>query len=198
MALVLNGSANTIGGLAVGGVPDGTIDADALAANAVTTAKINDLNVTAGKLASGVGGKLLQLQSSSIDNQTSATGWGIGNAVDTGLATTITPSSTSNKVLIHWTGVIRGNGSDYVSMACKIDGQADYLAITDGGDDDYVFYASATHSSPGAWSYLHSPNSTSALTYRIFIVGYASSGTAYHVGTNNYDVCTLNLWEVAA
>ena len=198
MALVLNGSANTIGGLAVGGVPDGSIDADALAANAVTSAKILDSNVTGAKLASGVGGKLLQLKSSSIDSQTSATGWGINNAVDTGLATTITPSSTSNKVLIHWTGVIRGNGSDYVSMACKIDGQADYLAITDGGDDDYVFYATGTHGSPGAWSYLHSPNSTSALTYRIFIVGYASSGTAYHVGTNNYDVCTLNLWEVAA
>ena len=198
MALVLNGSANTIGGLAVGGVPDGTIDADALAANAVTSAKILDSNVTGAKLASGVGGKLLQLKSSSIDNQTSATGWGISNAVDTGLATTITPSSASNKVLIHWTGVVRGNGSDFVSMACKIDGAADYLAITDGGDDDYVFYASANYASPGAWSYLHSPNSTSALTYRIFIVGYASSGTGYHVGTNNYDVCTLNLWEVSA
>ena len=198
MALVFNGSNNTIGGLAVGGVPDGSIDTDALAANAVTTAKILNSNVTSPKLASGVGGKILQLQSTSIDNQTSATGWGINNAVDTGLATTITPASTSNKVLIHWTGVVRGNGTDYVSMACKIDGQADYLPITDGGDDDYVFYASATHGSPGAWSYLHSPNSTSALTYRIFIVGYASSGTAYHVGTNNYDVCTLNLWEVSA
>ena len=39
MALVLNGSTNAIGGLAVGGVPDGSIDADALAANAVTMAK---------------------------------------------------------------------------------------------------------------------------------------------------------------
>ena len=67
MALTLNGSANTIGGLAVGGVPDGTIDADALAANAVTSAKILVANVTGAKLASGVGGKLLQLKSSSID-----------------------------------------------------------------------------------------------------------------------------------
>ena len=41
MALTLNGSANTIGGLAVGGVPDGTIDTDALAADAVTNAKAN-------------------------------------------------------------------------------------------------------------------------------------------------------------
>ena len=39
MALTLNGSNNTIAGLAVGGLPDGTIDTDALAASAVTAAK---------------------------------------------------------------------------------------------------------------------------------------------------------------
>jgi len=33
MALVLNGSNNTIGGLAVGGLPDGTVDRDTLATN---------------------------------------------------------------------------------------------------------------------------------------------------------------------
>ena len=39
MALVLNGSSNTIGGVAVGGLPDGIVDTDMLAANAVTAAK---------------------------------------------------------------------------------------------------------------------------------------------------------------
>ena len=39
MALVLNGSANTIGGLAVGGLPDGSVDTDTLADGAVTTDK---------------------------------------------------------------------------------------------------------------------------------------------------------------
>ena len=34
MALVLNGSNNTIAGLAVGGLPDGSVDADSLAPNA--------------------------------------------------------------------------------------------------------------------------------------------------------------------
>ena len=33
MALVLNGSANTIGGLAVGGLPDGVVDTDTLASS---------------------------------------------------------------------------------------------------------------------------------------------------------------------
>ena len=39
MALTLNGSTNTITGLAVGGLPDGVVDTDMLAANAVTPAK---------------------------------------------------------------------------------------------------------------------------------------------------------------
>tara|TARA_R100001443_G_scaffold449_2_gene1648 strand:+ start:6710 stop:7309 length:600 start_codon:yes stop_codon:yes gene_type:complete len=39
MALVLNGSSNTIGGVAVGGLPDGIVDTDMIAANAVTAAK---------------------------------------------------------------------------------------------------------------------------------------------------------------
>ena len=39
MALTLDGSNNTIAGLAVGGLPDGVVDTDTLAANAVTVAK---------------------------------------------------------------------------------------------------------------------------------------------------------------
>ena len=39
MALTLNGTANTISGLAVGGLPDGIVDTDMLAASAVTSAK---------------------------------------------------------------------------------------------------------------------------------------------------------------
>ena len=40
MALTLNGSSNTIAGLAVGGLPDGIVDTDMLAADAVTAPKI--------------------------------------------------------------------------------------------------------------------------------------------------------------
>ena len=40
MAITIDGSANTIAGLAVGGVPNGTIDADALAADCIDESKI--------------------------------------------------------------------------------------------------------------------------------------------------------------
>ncbi len=47
MPVSINGNTGVVTGLAVGGLPDGTVDADTLASNAVTS----------GKLASGVGGK---------------------------------------------------------------------------------------------------------------------------------------------
>ena len=46
MALGINGSSNTITGLAVGGLPDGVVDTDMLAANAVTAPKIGSKTFT--------------------------------------------------------------------------------------------------------------------------------------------------------
>jgi len=51
MAITIDGD-GTITGLSVGGLPDGVVDADMLAANAVTTAKISDSQITNAKLAS--------------------------------------------------------------------------------------------------------------------------------------------------
>jgi len=51
MAITIDGD-GTITGLSVGGLPDGVVDADMLAANAVTTAKISDSQITEAKLAS--------------------------------------------------------------------------------------------------------------------------------------------------
>ena len=48
MAIVINGSTNVIGGVAVGGLPDGIVDTDMLAANAVTSAKSSGLATTNG------------------------------------------------------------------------------------------------------------------------------------------------------
>ena len=53
MAISINGSSNIITGLAVGGLPDGIVDTDMLAANAVTTPKIGDDQVTAAKRSNG-------------------------------------------------------------------------------------------------------------------------------------------------
>ena len=61
MPVVIHGG-GTIEGIAVGGLPDGTVDADMLASNAVTSAKIVGSAVTSGSLASSVAlGKILQV-----------------------------------------------------------------------------------------------------------------------------------------
>lgn len=59
MALTLNGSNNTIGGVAVGGLPDGIVDTDMIAANAVTFAK-------------SAGRKILQVKSSAQSGTTTS------------------------------------------------------------------------------------------------------------------------------
>ena len=51
MPVTISGN-GIVTGLAVGGLPDGVVDADTLANNAVTTNKILNANVTTGKLAS--------------------------------------------------------------------------------------------------------------------------------------------------
>ena len=51
MALILDGSANTIANLAVGGLPDGIVDTDMIAANAVTASELADNAVDTAAIA---------------------------------------------------------------------------------------------------------------------------------------------------
>ena len=87
MPIGINGN-GTITGVTVGGLPDGIVDTDMLAANAVSSAK----------LASGVGGKVLDYKSvtkTDTFTTTSSSTW-----VDiTGLSVSITPAVNS-KILV--------------------------------------------------------------------------------------------------
>ena len=194
MALTLNGSANTIGGLAVGGVPDGTIDADALAANAVT----------GGKLASGVGGKILQIVSGTTTSGTSTTSTSF---VDTGLTATITPASSSNKILVFAAGQI-GHYRDYSGQGMGIRmvrtvSSSDTEVYTGNGDEIMSFdngqMVATRDRGPWATMISDSPSTTSACAYKVQVLVYtsASSGTAYF---NSHDAGTayIHLLEVAA
>ena len=78
MPVTINGD-GSISGLAVGGLPDGSVDADTLASNAVTTAKIANSSVTADK-ASGTAKGLVMVDqwrkdSQVTGNQAPITGW---------------------------------------------------------------------------------------------------------------------------
>lgn len=78
MAIVINGN-GTISGLSVGGLPDGSVDQDTLAA--------------------GVGGKILQIVSSGNYTTNDSTSSGGGNVADMGLTAAITPTTNTSKII---------------------------------------------------------------------------------------------------
>ena len=95
MPVTINGD-GSITGLAVGGLPDGSVDADTLASNAVTSAKLHNDAVTTSKLPSGTIVQVKYVESDTLMNNQSSS-----SLVDiTGLSVSITPQSSSNKLFI--------------------------------------------------------------------------------------------------
>ena len=110
MAIVINGS-GTVTGLAVGGLPDGTVDAGTLATNSVDSAELIDGAVDDSHMAAMAASKLsgtvatARMPAGSVvkDSHTiyaSRTASSSTTAAATGLAVSITPTSASNKMII--------------------------------------------------------------------------------------------------
>ena len=155
MAITINGSSNTITGLAVGGLPDGIVDTDMLAAGAVT----------APKRGAGATLQVVHTKKTASFTTTSQT------YVDL-MTATITPSSSSNKVLIRY-GINGGTNGDinhvYVSIfrdSTDI-GQAD-AASNRSRASNVINTALQQHQFFGN-EVLDTPSSTSAIVYRIKI-----------------------------
>jgi len=189
MAITLNGTANTISGLAVGGVPDGTIDTDALAAGAVTAAKRG-----AGAIL-----QVLQTTTSTLVSNTTT------SYVDTGLTGNITPTSTSNKILILVCQAYEnkrsstGNGGDIKLMRDS----TDLNLIVPGAGNSYGLYIFAAGVSNVSnydvynLSYLDSPSTTSQITYKTQCVSYSDSNNAAFKTQPDSAKSFLTLMEVA-
>ena len=88
MPISINGS-GTITGISTGGLPDGIVDTDMIAANAVTAPKKGS-------------GSILQVKSFTKTNTASfeISGTYFSNATQTGIQVSITPSNASNKILL--------------------------------------------------------------------------------------------------
>ena len=168
MAITIDGS-GTITGINAGGLPDGSVTAADIESSLDLTGK----TVT---LPSGTGGKILQVVST-----TKTDTWSTSSATYadvTGLTATITPSSTSSKILAF--------GQIGASAAGNTSGM--YFALAKGGTIISGATGAADGNRPRATSvyypgdfgsgitnifnvvpftYLDSPASTSALTYSI-------------------------------
>lgn len=155
----------------------------------------NATNITTGTLAKArlPAGSVLQVVSATDSTQlsTSSTSY-----VDTGLSASITPTSSTSKILIfiEQTGVGKNAGGSGFRVALNILRDSTQLIQFELGAGYTASSVVNVFGSSGA-NYLDSPASTSSITYKTQIKGF-DGGTVYA----NYDNCTstITLMEIAA
>ena len=161
----------------------------------VTTAKLGDGSVTSAKLDSGVAlGKVLQVVQSVHSTQVNQ---GSTSYSATGLSGSITPSSTSNKILV--------SVQQYFTfrVTTSSERQAGFKLLRDSTDLNEYFYAlvgqqgSADFRIPcvSTYSFLDTPSTTSAITYSTQFKLNGTSSDLY--AQNDGSPSTITLMEIA-
>ena len=160
MAITINGN-GTVTGISVGGLPDGIVDTDMLAAGAVTSVK------------RGAGAVLQVIHGSTTTGVSQTT---IDTKFDTNLSASITPSAASSKILIivSQSTMVRStaSGSYYGALhllrgsTVIINGLGDGNGNNIGGRNEQSPSAYNTTQNMTSLNYLDSPNTTSATTYK--------------------------------
>ena len=151
MALTLNGS-----GITSANIVDGTI----------VNADVNDVAASklTGALPAGMGGKVLQVvQTTSTTGSTIVGGAGWTDVL--GSTLTITPSSTSSKILITFNTGAYTNDASVQECGLRIDSSEDGVVSQ---MTRYFYDKTTLHSAaPIFYTYLDSPASTSAIIYKL-------------------------------
>lgn len=163
----------------------GTGVAFTLADGTVGTSQIADASITSAKLASGVGGKVLQVVSTHKNDDFSTAS---GSFIDvTGLSVSITPSSTSNKILVMFTIVTDNTNA---SFGTHIRLMRDSTEIAPARSDaNYTsswhrFFGDTNISQITSFQFLDSPASSSALTYKLQIKPQGGTSVVNRSGSN--------------
>jgi len=161
-------------------VADGAITEAKLGSNAVTTAKINNGAITSAKLDSGLAlGKIGQVVSAETNTETNITST---THADTTLSATITPTSTSSKILVSISQIAATDrDSNYAWIKYKV-----LRGSTELFGHSKIFWVEAGSVSAvknGGFislQFVDEPSSTSALTYKTqgAISDTANNGTA--------------------
>jgi len=153
-----------------------------IADGAITNADIADDAITDAKLASG-GGKVLQVVqgTTSTDTALSTTAY-----VDTGLSASITPTSTSSKILVLINQAVRVTTASAADKGMGIqivrDATIVYTPASDAGGNTVVYAYASSGSVDTRYilpiTYLDSPTTTSAITYKTQAGLYQTTGSA--------------------
>tara|TARA_R100000995_G_C3438520_1_gene102095 strand:+ start:11 stop:550 length:540 start_codon:yes stop_codon:yes gene_type:complete len=137
-----------------------------------TTGNLNLTSQVTGTLPTGNGGtgatsfspgKIGQVVTSNINGSginTSSTSY-----VSTGDSLSITPSATSSKILILFTGLEMDNQGATVAYATVYNGSTNLAS----SNTFFYLYGGARVAVSGTIHHIHSPNSTSAQTYTLYI-----------------------------
>ena len=198
-----------------------TIPAGGLSSASVTTAKIADdaventkLDLTSDYAFSGTvtgagGGKLLQVQNAdftSTNTTVSAASFGATEVTDQ-----ITPSATSSKVLVMMSltlGMYEGSGTGnhcQVAIYKQVDGGG-YSRVSYGNADNSIDgqsgFGSGTEINSSRFvtlQFLDSPNTTSAVDYKLYIRLSVASGGGDNVNTGPSNLQrSVTLMEIGA
>ena len=198
MAIVINGS-GTLSGLAVGGLPDGTVDAGTLATDSVTAAKLEVSAITGADLPTGSVLQVVQATNSSVLTISST------SYTATGLSGSITPQFSSSKILVvtNMSAETYQNGSAGIKVYFQV--LRGSTSIIERVNDSYAGVGSGGYYSfsPNAdFSYLDSPSTTSAVTYSVKTKSSATTNS-FSVrlhdqgGVSTVSPSTITLMEIA-
>ena len=206
MAIAINGS-GTMTGISVGGLPDGIVDSGTLATNSVDSDELINGAIDAGHLASGVGGKIVQV----VNTQSSAFASGTTQTPMDGtipqntegnefLTLAITPTNSSNKLLIkvHLYNCNSDSGR-VITVALFQDSTANALAV------DAWHQSAANGNASGSINFDHymTAGTTSSTTFKVR-AGANGTGTMMMNGSHNGDLdhgattkSSITIWEIA-
>tara|TARA_B000000532_G_scaffold242380_1_gene236283 strand:+ start:53 stop:631 length:579 start_codon:yes stop_codon:yes gene_type:complete len=168
MSITINGN-GTVTGISAGGLPAGCI--------------------TSATLASGVGGKVLQIQTVTKTNQFNETlaAGAISSSDISGLQVTITPSSSSNKILLTCSLTMSSydngflfykNGSVISGATGDADGTKKRIFAEQYLGSGYTMFGNT-------FQYVDTAGGTSAITYGPRIKNTGSASRIYYVNVNH-------------
>jgi len=161
------------------GITDGTIVAADIASGAITSAK----------LASGVGGKVLQVVSTTKTDTFSANAASPSFTDVTGLSVSITPSSASNKILVLASYNLSANSNDFQYSRLVRDSTAVFIGDASTSRVLASNMSQENSNNTGVSAsinvmFLDSPSTTSSTTYKIQA---CTTGTTVYVNRSGRD-----------
>jgi len=156
------------------------VDAIKTRAGAVPKASDLGLNVT---------GTVLQVVQAETTTEVGTTGT---SYIDTGITASITPSSTSNKILVTF------SLQQFLAAATGFSNIKLVRGTTDLNEHAYQGYAaSSTLMCQGTYQYLDTPSTTSSTTYKVQFKSNGSNVICQYDDGNGDGVSSITLMEIA-